>query len=396
MDGSKHILVGVTGGIAAYKTIEVVSKLKKLGYQVNVILTKHACEFVTPLTFETISNNPVVTDMFNREAPWEVEHISLAKKADLFLIAPATANVIGKIANGIADDMLTTTIMAHTGKKLIAPAMNTNMYENTIVQENISKLKNLGYDTVGPGSGMLACGDIGWGRMSEPEEIVEACKKLLEAKQDLAGKKIIVTAGPTVEHIDPVRFISNPSTGKMGYAIAEKARDRGAQVILISGKVNIPKPAGVEFISIDTTKDMLDAVLRYYDNADAVIKAAAPCDYKAKDTADEKIKKTDSNMMLELIRTEDIAKTLGERKQNQKLIIFAAETNDLEKNAVAKCKRKNADMVVANDVTKEGAGFGADTNIVSFVFPDGEVIRKEKMSKKQTADEILSELTKML
>ncbi len=395
MDGTKHIVVGVTGGIAAYKTIEVVSRLRKLNYEVNVILTKSACEFVTPLTFETISNNPVVTDMFNRETPWEVEHISLAKKADLFLIAPATANIIGKIANGIADDMLTTTIMAHTGKKLIAPAMNTNMYTNTVVQENISKLKSLGYETVGPGSGMLACGDIGWGRMSEPDEIVDECVRLLSEKQDLKGKKIIVTAGPTVEHIDPVRFISNPSTGKMGYAIAQRAKERGAEVILVSGKVNMEKPAGVTLIDIETTKDMLDAVLNYYDDADAVIKAAAPCDYKAKDIATKKIKKTDSDLVLELTRTEDIAKTLGQKKKKQKLIIFAAETNDLLSNAQEKCKKKNADMVVANDVTLAGAGFGSDTNIVNFVFPDGKVIKNEKMSKTQAADEILNELLKM-
>jgi len=396
MDDKKNIVVGITGGIAAYKTIEVISRLKKLGYEVNVILTKNACEFVAPLTLETISSNPVITDMFKRETPWEVEHISLAQKADLFLIAPATANVIGKIANGIADDMLTTTIMAHTGKKLIAPAMNTDMYNNQIVQDNLTKLKNSGYETIGPESGILACGDIGWGRMSEPEKIATECDMILSFENDLQGKKIVVTAGPTVEHIDPVRYITNPSTGKMGYEIAKAAKERGAEVILVSGKVNLPKPTGVEVVKIDTTKNMLDAVLMHYDNADAVIKAAAPCDYKPNKYAKEKIKKTNDDIVLELTRTKDIAKTLGEKKKNQKLIIFAAETNDLENNAKEKCKRKNADMVVANDVTKKGAGFGSDTNIVSFILSSGEIIRHDIMTKREVANKILDHLLKML
>ncbi|MEX1376069.1 MAG: bifunctional phosphopantothenoylcysteine decarboxylase/phosphopantothenate--cysteine ligase CoaBC [Eubacteriales bacterium] len=395
MSDKKNIVVGITGGIAAYKTIDVVSRLRKLGYEVNVILTKSACEFVTPLTLETISNNPVTTDMFKRETPWEVEHISLAKKADLFLIAPATANIIGKIANGIADDMLTTTIMAHTGKKLLAPAMNTNMYANSIVQKNLKKLKELGYETIGPDSGLLACGDIGWGRMSQPKEIVTECHRLLSSEQDLKGKKIVVTAGPTVEYIDPVRYITNPSTGKMGYAIAKAAAERGAEVVLVSGKVNLEKPANVSLVNINTTKEMLDAVLENYDNADAVIKAAAPCDYKPQKPAVQKIKKTDSDMVLELTRTVDIAKHLGEKKKNQKLIIFAAETNDLETNAKEKCRKKNADMVVANDVTQQGAGFGTDTNIVSFVMPRGEIIRHEMMTKQEVANKILDQLVKM-
>lgn len=391
----KNIVVGITGGIAAYKTIEVISRLKKLGYDVNVILTKNASEFVTPLTLEAISNNPVVTDMFKRETPWEVEHISLAQKADLFLVAPATANVIGKIANGIADDMLTTTIMAHTGKKLIAPAMNTNMYNNTIVQENIKKLKHLGYKTIGPEKGMLACGDFGQGRMSEPEMIAKECHRILSQKKDLEGKKIVVTAGPTIERIDPVRYITNPSTGKMGYEIAKAAHERGAQVILVSGRVALDKPVGVELINIETTNDMLKAVLKHYDDADAVIKAAAPCDYKPMEISEKKIKKTSDDMTLNLTRTEDIAKTLGQYKKNQKLIIFAAETNDLEINAKEKCKSKNADMVVANDVTQQGAGFGADTNIVSLILSNGEVIKHEKMTKYQVANKILDQLKNM-
>ena len=395
MSDKKNIVVGITGGIASYKTIEVISRLKKYGYEINVILTKNACEFVTPLTLETISNNPVITDMFNRETPWEVEHISLAQKADLFLIAPATANVIGKIANGIADDMLTTTIMAHTKKKLIAPAMNTNMYNNIAVQNNIKKLKEMGYEFVGPESGMLACKDEGKGRMSEPEKIADECHRLLSDNQDLKGRKIVVTAGPTVEHIDPVRYITNPSSGKMGYEIAMAAKDRGAEVILVSGHVSLEEPFGVKRINVDSTKDMLDAVLANYNDADAVIKAAAPCDFRAKEIAKSKIKKTKSGMVLNLDRTEDIAKTLGEKKKNQKLIIFAAETNNLIENAIDKCKRKNADMVVANDVTIEGAGFGADTNVVNFVFPNGEVIRLEKMKKREAAEKIIDELIKM-
>ncbi len=395
MSDKKNIVVGITGGIASYKTIEVISRLKKYGYEINVILTKNACEFVTPLTLETISNNPVITDMFNRETPWEVEHISLAQKADLFLIAPATANVIGKIANGIADDMLTTTIMAHTKKKLIAPAMNTNMYNNIVVQNNIKKLKEMGYEFVGPESGMLACKDEGKGRMSEPEKIADECHRLLSDNQDLKGRKIVVTAGPTVEHIDPVRYITNPSSGKMGYEIAMAARDRGAEVILVSGHVSLEEPVGIKRINVDSTEDMLDAVIDNFNDADAVIKAAAPCDFKAKEIAKSKIKKTDSGMVLNLDRTEDIAKTLGEKKKNQKLIIFAAETNNLIENAIDKCKRKNADMVVANDVTIEGAGFGADTNVVNFVFPNGEVIRLEKMKKREAAEKIIDELIKM-
>ncbi|MBN2878631.1 MAG: bifunctional phosphopantothenoylcysteine decarboxylase/phosphopantothenate--cysteine ligase CoaBC [Clostridia bacterium] len=392
MGSVKNVVVGITGGIAAYKTIEVISRLKKLGYEVNVILTKNACEFVTPLTLETISNNPVITDMFNREVPWEVEHISLAHKADLFLIAPATANVIGKIANGIADDMLTTTILACTSKKLLAPAMNADMYANEAVQKNIQRVKELGFEIIGPESGMLACGDIGPGRMSEPEQIAAECERILSSKNDLEGKKIVVTAGPTIEKIDPVRHITNPSTGKMGYEIAKAARDRGADVVLVTGKVSLAKPSNMKVVEVSSTKEMLDAVLREYDDAYAVIKAAAPCDYKAKDIAEKKIKKADSNMVLELVRTEDIAKTLGQRKNGQKLIIFAAETNDLEKHAVEKCKAKNADMVVANDVTLEGAGFGTDTNIVKFIFPDGNIIKFDKMTKRQVAEKILDEI----
>lgn len=396
MHSNQCIVVGISGGIAAYKTIEVVSRLRKLGYEVNVILTENAKEFVTPLSLEAISNNRVITNMFQREIPWEIEHISLAQKADLFLVAPATANVIGKIANGLADDMLTTTIMACKAKKLIAPAMNSNMYDNSICKENIEKLKSFGYEMIGPESGMLACGDIGWGRMSEPEQIVKRCQDLLEIDKDLTGKKIVVTAGPTIESIDPVRFITNHSTGKMGYEIAKAARDRGAEVVLVSGVVNLDKPKDIELIKVKSTKDMLKAVLDNYADATAVIKAAAPCDYRAKEYSNVKMKKNNDNISLELEKTCDIAKTLGEKKQKQKLIIFAAETNDLIKSAIKKCKEKNADMVVANDITKKGAGFGTDTNIVSFVFPSGKVIEHDIMSKYEVANKILDQLIDMI
>ncbi len=311
----KTIVVGITGGIAAYKTIEVVSRLRKLGYDVHVILSKNASYFVTKLTLETISNNPVTMDMFNRDTPWEVEHISLAQKADLFLIAPATANVIGKIANGLADDMLTTTFMAATCKKLIAPAMNTNMYNNPVTQENINKLHELGYEFIGPDAGVLACGDIGAGRMSEPEVIADKCHALLSRKQDLLGKKIVVTAGPTMEKIDPVRFITNHSTGKMGYAIAKVARERGADVILVSGKTNLSCPDGVQRVDVTTTQDMLEAVTKEYDDAFAVIKAAAPSDYRVENYSNKKIKKNSETLDLVLVSNPDIAKRLAKQRR---------------------------------------------------------------------------------
>ena len=303
----KTIVVGISGGIAAYKSAELVSRLKKAGHEVYCIMTRNATEFIAPLTLETLSANPVVTDMFKRDTPWEVEHISLAKKADVFVVAPATANVIGKLANGVADDMLTTTAMAATKKMLIAPAMNTNMYKNTAVQENIATLKQRGYYFVGPESGLLACGDDDIGRMSEPEMIAEKIEELLGVEKILAGKKIMITAGPTIEKIDPVRFITNHSTGKMGYALAQSAAEMGAEVTLVSGPVNIAPPAGVETIAVDTTQEMYDAVTSRFEGCDAFISAAAPADFKPQTQSSQKIKKADG-MELKLAHNPDISK----------------------------------------------------------------------------------------
>lgn len=385
------VVLGITGGIAAYKCVDLVSRLRKAGCSVDVILTQHAAEFVSALSLETISNRPVVRDMFHRETPWEVEHIALAKKADLFLIAPATANIIGKMAHGIADDMLSTTIMACTAPILIAPAMNTHMYQNPVVQDNIHRLHDLGYHFIGPDSGMLACGDEGPGRMSDLDSIVTACMDLLRPQQDLTGKRIVVTAGPTVESIDPVRYITNHSSGKMGYAIAQAAQQRGAEVTLISGPVQIDPPLGIEHIAIMSTQDMYEAVITAFPDCDAVIKAAAPADYRPAHPQDQKIKKA-GDLSIDMVRTPDIAAHLGSIKDHQKLILFAAETQHLLDHAIQKCQRKNADMLVANDITLVGAGFGSDTNIAHFVYPDGSTQSLPQMTKDELAHQILDEL----
>ncbi|TCO78976.1 bifunctional phosphopantothenoylcysteine decarboxylase/phosphopantothenate--cysteine ligase CoaBC [Marinisporobacter balticus] len=387
---NKNVIVGVTGGIAAYKAADVVSRLKKQGFNINVIMSKSAQEFINPLTFQSLSQNYVVTDMFDEHKTWEVEHISLAKKADLFLVVPATANVIGKIANGIADDMLTTTIMATKAQVLIAPAMNTNMYENHIVQENIEKLKALGYAFVEPQEGRLACGDVGKGKLAEPKEIVREAMEQLASKKELVGKKILVTAGPTREAIDPVRYITNHSSGKMGYAIAEMAASKGAEVRLVSGPTNLKKPFGVEKIDVDTTNEMYQAVLKSFEWADIVIKSAAVADYRPNFVSKNKIKKEDSDFTIQLTRNPDILKELGKRKKTNKILVgFAAETQNLLYNAKNKIKNKNLDFIVANDLTKEGAGFKSDTNIVSIIDRNGQIENYEKMSKKDLAEIIL-------
>jgi phosphopantothenoylcysteine decarboxylase/phosphopantothenate--cysteine ligase len=391
----KNVVLAVSGGIAAYKSAEITSRLKKSGFNVDVIMTHNAEEFITPLTLETMSGRPVVTDTFDRRAPWEVEHISLAKKADIFVVAPATANVIGKLANGIADDMLTTTAMAVTSKVLIAPAMNNAMYKSTAVQENIKKLKERGFYFVGPESGLLACGDDDIGRMSEPEKIVGEIKELLEIESLLLGKRVLVTAGPTKEKIDPVRFISNHSTGKMGYALAAVAVEMGANVTLVSGPTNLPSPNGVDLINVETTQQMYDAVTQRFDECDAYISAAAPSDFKPQNVNGQKIKKS-SGMEIKLIQNPDIAKTVGKAKTNQKIVIFAAESENLIENAKEKLKKKNADMVVANDITKKGAGFGADTNIASIIKADGEVTNYPIMTKEDLAKIILEELSALI
>ena len=393
----KTVVIGVSGGIAVYKTLDVVSRLRKLGVNVNVIMTKSATEFVTPLSFQSLSQNYVVCDMFEDPKTWDVEHISLAKRADVFLIAPATANVIGKIANGIADDMLTTTVMATKAKVLIAPAMNTNMYENPILQRNINTLKELGYNFVEPENGRLACGDTGKGKLASPETIVDEVVKLLSKGQDLKGKSIIVTAGPTVESIDPMRYITNRSTGKMGYSIAKEAIERGADVTLITGPTNLTPPQNLKkLVKIESAKDMYEAVLANLDENDVVIKSAAVADYKPKNYSNKKIKKSDDDLVIELDRNKDIAQEIGKIKNNKILVGFAAETNDLIENASLKIKKKNLDFIVANDLTKEGAGFGVDTNIVKIIDKEGNITEYPKMKKEEVANIILDKIKELL
>ncbi|HIU82230.1 MAG TPA: bifunctional phosphopantothenoylcysteine decarboxylase/phosphopantothenate--cysteine ligase CoaBC [Candidatus Ornithoclostridium faecavium] len=388
---SKNVLVAVTGGIACYKACGLVSALKKAGACVNVVMTAHAAEFVAPLTFETLSANPVACDMFAPKEHWEVEHVSLAKKADLVIIAPATANVLDKLAAGIADDMLTTTLLATKAKVLACPAMNTAMYENEAVQSAIKTLKARGYEFLEPESGLLACGDVGKGRMCEPEEIYAKALDMLMPKRDYAGKTVLVTAGATREDIDGVRFISNYSSGKMGIEIAKAVKNRGGRVILVAGFVTAKIPAYIdETVSVKSTCDMYDAVMSKVGECDFVIKAAAPADYRVEKVADDKIK--DSEVTLELTKNPDIAKAVGKVKGDKKLVVFCAEKRELIERAEGKLKSKNADMVVANDVTKEGAGFDVDTNIATLITKDGKVRDCELMTKAALADVILDEL----
>ncbi|RDY24884.1 bifunctional phosphopantothenoylcysteine decarboxylase/phosphopantothenate--cysteine ligase CoaBC [Romboutsia maritimum] len=397
MLNGKTVVIGVSGGIAVYKACDVVSRLKKLRANVHVIMTKSATEFVAPLTFQSLSQNYVIDDMFEEPKTWDVEHISLAKKADLFLVAPATANIIGKIANGIADDMLTTTIMATKAKVLIAPAMNTNMYENAIVQKNINTLKELDFNFVEPESGRLACGDMGKGKLASPEKIVDEVVDLLTKKQDLKGKHIIITAGPTVESIDPVRYITNRSTGKMGYAIANKAIQRGAEVTLISGPTNLMPPKKLKkLVKIESAQDMYEAVIDNLDENQVIIKSAAVADYKPKSYCDKKIKKSNDDLIINLDRNKDIAYEIGKVKGDKILVGFAAETNDLIENAKGKVKKKNLDFIVANDLTQEGSGFGVDTNIVKIIDREGDIIEYPKMKKEEVANVILDKVKALL
>jgi phosphopantothenoylcysteine decarboxylase / phosphopantothenate---cysteine ligase len=390
----KTVVIGVTGGVAVYKILDVISALRKKDIDVHVIMTKSAVEFVTPLSFQSLSQNLVTVDMFSEPKAWEIQHISLAKRADLFLVAPATANVIGKVANGIADDMLTTTIMATKAPVVFAPAMNTNMYENIIVQSNISKLKTYGYQFIPPASGRLACGDTGSGKLADTKTITDYVLSKLYPIKDLFGKKVLITAGPTVAPIDPVRFITNRSSGKMGYAIAEEARDRGAEVTLVSGPCSIDKPSGVKFISINTNEEMLEAVKGDFKEADIVIKCAAVADYKPSEYSEKKIKKSDKEMVLPLIKDTDILKELGRIKTKQILVGFAAESNDLLQNAREKLASKNLDFIVANDIMSKDTGFSSDDNRVTILDRDGNVLSLDKMSKREVAREIFNVINK--
>lgn len=389
----KNILLAVCGGIAAYKVVDVASKLRKLGANVHVVMTKEATEFVTPLTFQEISGNPVNISMWDKVTNWNVEHIALASLADLVLIAPATANIIGKIANGIADDMLSTVIMATKAPVLVAPAMNSNMYENPITQRNINTLKEYGYQIIKPASGHLACGVTGIGRLPEPLTLVENVQAYFEKQlkdKSLVGKKIIVSAAGTREPIDPVRYISNRSSGKMGYAIAQEAANRGANVILVSGITNIEAPKNVQLIKVESACEMQKHIEEHFSTADITIMSAAVSDYRVKNVATQKIKKSDETMTIELVKNPDILKGLGAKKStNQYLVGFAAETQNVEEYAKDKLKRKNLDMIVANDVSQAGAGFNVDTNIAKIITADGKIKTAPLMKKTQLASLIL-------
>jgi phosphopantothenoylcysteine decarboxylase / phosphopantothenate---cysteine ligase len=392
----KTIVVGVTGGIAVYKAVDLVSRLRKLGADIHVIMTKSATQFVQPLTFREISGNPVVTDMWDEPKMWHVQHISLARKADLLAIVPATANIMGKIAHGIADDMLTTTVLATTAPVFLAPAMNTQMYKNPITQDNMHRLRSYGFRIMEPASGYLACGEEGMGRLPEPADIVDRIVAIMMAKRDFSGKTMLVTAAGTQEPIDPVRYIGNRSSGKMGYAIAQAARDRGARVILISGPTFLPQPHGIEFIAVQTAQEMKEAVLRYYGEVQVVIKAAAVADYRPQQAAEHKIKKLNSHMTIELEKNPDILWELGQKKQHQILVGFAAETQSLLENAREKLERKNLDMLVANDVTIAGAGFNTETNIVKLLLSDGAIEELPLLTKKEVAEIILDKIDEFL
>ena len=391
----KKIVLGVTGGIAAYKAVEVASRLRKAGAEVHVIMTKGATNFVTKLTFREISGNPVTTTMWGEVTQWNVEHIALANLADMVLIVPATANLIAKAACGMADDMLTTTLLATKAPIVYAPAMNSNMYTNPLTQENISKLNNLGWNMIPPASGHLACGINGVGRLPEPVDIVAFVENYFAKTASMAGLKVLVTAAGTYEPIDPVRYIGNRSSGKMGYAIAREAKKRGAEVILVSGPSALTPPEGVRTIKIESASSMREAVLAEYPSVDIVIKAAAVADYRVKNVSDHKIKKKDEELVLHLEKNPDILKELGELKQKQTLVGFAAETQKLIDYAKEKIQKKNLDMIIANDVSKPGAGFNTDTNIIKSITRDGNIEELPMASKDSLAGEILDRVMKL-
>ncbi|MBS4177175.1 bifunctional phosphopantothenoylcysteine decarboxylase/phosphopantothenate--cysteine ligase CoaBC [Lederbergia citrea] len=396
MNGKK-ILLCVTGGIAVYKAAALTSKLVQAGYEIKVIMSESASKFVSPLTFQALSRNEVYTDTFDEKEPAVIAHIELADWADLILIAPTTANCIGKLANGIADDMITTTLLATTAPVWIAPAMNVHMYSHPAVQKNIETLHRYGYRFIEPGEGYLACGYVGKGRLEEPEEIVQLVNNFFTPQTSiLSGKSILITAGPTKEIIDPVRYLTNRSSGKMGYALAEEAVKMGADVILISGSDTLSPPSDVTLINVESAEEMYNEVMKHFQEVDIVIKSAAVADYRPVQVFDKKVKKKDGNLVIELERTKDILQKLGQIKRGQFLVGFAAETNNIEEYALQKIERKNADMIVANDVTAKGAGFGVDTNIVTIFHKDQSVKKLPLLSKHDAAKEILAEIVHKL
>ncbi len=388
----KTVVLAVSGSIAAYKIASLASALGKLHADVQVLMTQNATNFINPITFETLTGNKCLADTFDRNFQYSVEHVALAKRADVVLVAPASANVIGKIANGIADDMLTTTVMACKCKKIISPAMNTQMFENPIVQDNLKKLEHYGYEVIQPAVGLLACKDVGAGKMPEPETLLEYILREVAYEKDLKGKKILVTAGPTQEPIDPVRYLTNHSSGKMGYAIAKVCSMRGADVTLVSGKTAIKSPLFVDVVPVTTARDMYEAVTSRFDQQDIVIKAAAVADYRPKTISDQKVKKADGELSIEMERTDDILKYLGEHKrEDQFLCGFSMETEHMLENSRKKLEKKNLDMIVANNVKVEGAGFAGDTNIVTLITKDDET-QLPLLSKEETAVEIMNKI----
>lgn len=388
----KTVILGVSGSIAAYKMADLASKLSKLHCDVHVIMTKNATNFINPITFETLTNNRCLVDTFDRNFQYNVEHVALSKKADVVLVAPATANVIAKMAHGLADDMLTTTVLACTCKKLVAPAMNTQMLKNPITQDNLGILKHYGFEMIQPATGMLACKDVGEGKLPETEVLLDHILKEIAFEKDMEGLRVMVTAGPTQEAMDPVRYITNHSTGKMGYAIAKIAMLRGAKVTLVTGETSIEKPAFVDVISVKTAKEMFEAVKDHADEQDIIVKAAAVADYTPTHVSEDKIKKQDGQMSIPLERTTDILKYLGEHKRpGQFLCGFSMETKDLIENSRRKLVSKNVDMIVANNLNVSGAGFGVDTNVITMITP-GKEIALEMMSKEDVAEQILDEV----
>ena len=389
----REIVLGVTGGIAAYKSAELVSRLRHLGARVSVIMTRNATEFVAPLTFQTLSSNQVAVDTFQAPEYWNVEHVALAKKAELFVIAPATANILAKMAHGIADDMLSTTVLATKAPVLVAPAMNTGMWTAEATRENVRALRERGVRFVGPGNGLLACGDSGDGRMSEPEEIVAAMEEILKPRVSMEGLKVLVTAGATRERLDPVRFLTNDSSGKMGFALAEAARDRGAEVTVVKAFTTAAVPHGIRLVEVESTQDLLEAMKIEAPLQDVIIQAAAPADYRPVDVLGTKIKKQDGQeLVLRLTETPDVARAVGlMKREGQTLVGFAAETDHLLEHAKGKLRKKHLDLIVANDVTKPGAGFGVDTNIAALITEEG-IDERPLQSKRALAEDILDKV----